>query len=451
VLLYRERFHLLAQRLARNRHFSRPALRAAAAPPGGGAGGGGLCELTPLQALLGSTGQTRFVLGCLSQLDDGRFSLEDATGCVPVDLSAAATSDGLFAENCVVVAEGELRRDGVFEARALGFPPAEPRAESAEALAGFDLFGAGLLRADAAAAAEATARAATSEAWVVLADVFADRPPVLAALAGVLSYFETSGSPPALILLMGDFCSGGAAAPLAEHAACFARLADTLRPFTTLRRCSRFAFLPGPGDVGPAAALPRPPLPASLTRPLRGLLPSAHFLSCPARLRWHADTVVFSRDDVAGRLRRACVRPPADAPRGSAAGSGEDQARAAADRLFGHLCATLVQQSHLAPLPLQHAPVLWEHDGALWLYPTPHALLLADRSAHPAQLLFEDCACMNTVRRWRGAAQSPAPHSCCCCRAHLALMARLRCTGLRHASASSPRFLSVRRDIRTNL
>jgi len=378
VSLYRERFHLLSQRLARNRHFSRPALGGAA---------GGACELTPLQALLGSAGQTRFVLGCLSQLDDGRYSLEDATGCVPVDLSAAATSDGLFAENCVVVAEGGLRRDGVFEARALGFPPAEPRAESLEALAGFDLFGAGCLRADAAAAADAAARAAAGDAWLLLADVFLDRPPVLAALAAVLAHFEQSDAPPQLILLMGDFCSGGAAAALAEQAAGFARLAEALRPFPQLRRRSRFAFLPGPGDLGPAAALPRPPLLASLTRPLRALLPDAHFLSCPARLRWHADCVVFSRDDVAGRLRRACVRPPADAPAG---GGGE-----AADRLFGHLCATLLQQSHLAPLPLQHAPVLWEHDAALWLFPTPHALLLADRSAHPATLLFEDCACMN--------------------------------------------------------
>ncbi len=141
VSLYRERFHLLAQRLARNKLFSRPALRGVAAA------GAGFCELTPLQALLGTAGETRFVLGALSQLEDGRFWLEDTTGSVAVDLSHAATSAGLFTENCVVVAEGELRRDGVFEARALGFPPCEARRESRDALGlGVDLFGAGTLR-----------------------------------------------------------------------------------------------------------------------------------------------------------------------------------------------------------------------------------------------------------------------------------------------------------------
>lgn len=110
VSLYRERFHLVSQRLGRSKLFSRPAL-------GGGGGGGGHCTLTPLQALLGTAGATHFVLGALSLLDDGRYWLEDTTGSVAVDLAGAATAAGLFTENCVVVAEGALRRDGVFEAR----------------------------------------------------------------------------------------------------------------------------------------------------------------------------------------------------------------------------------------------------------------------------------------------------------------------------------------------
>ncbi len=110
VSLYRERFHLVSQRLGRSKLFSRPAL-------GGSGGGGGHCTLTPLQALLGTAGATHFVLGALSLLDDGRYWLEDTTGSVAVDLAGAATAAGLFTENCVVVAEGALRRDGVFEAR----------------------------------------------------------------------------------------------------------------------------------------------------------------------------------------------------------------------------------------------------------------------------------------------------------------------------------------------
>ena len=140
--LYRERFHLLSQRLARNPMFGKPALKGVVAP-----GANAVYELTPLQALLGTTGEKRFVLGALSQLEDGRFWLEDTTGACAVDVSQAATSAGLFTENCVVVAEGSLRRDGVFEAQALGFPPVEPRGDSIQALGPHvDMFGAGTLR-----------------------------------------------------------------------------------------------------------------------------------------------------------------------------------------------------------------------------------------------------------------------------------------------------------------
>lgn len=36
----------------------------------------------------------------------------------------------LFAENCIVVAEGVLQHSGTFKVRALGFPPVELRGES---------------------------------------------------------------------------------------------------------------------------------------------------------------------------------------------------------------------------------------------------------------------------------------------------------------------------------
>ena len=159
VALYRERFHLVSQRLSRSKLFTRPALGAAAV----GLAPGSFCDLTPLQALLGTSGVVHFVLGSLSLHDDGRYWLEDTTGAVAVDLANAATAAGLYTENCVVVAEGELRRDGVFEVRlgmpptlfsaltraqvrALGFPPAERREDSLAALNGLDMFGAGALR-----------------------------------------------------------------------------------------------------------------------------------------------------------------------------------------------------------------------------------------------------------------------------------------------------------------
>ncbi len=48
---------------------------------------------------------------------------------------------------------------------------------------------------------------------------------------------------------------------------------------------SRLVFVPGLGDAGPGAILPRPPLPESLIGALREQLPTALFASNPCRIR----------------------------------------------------------------------------------------------------------------------------------------------------------------------
>ncbi len=115
---------------------------------------------------------------------------------------------------------------------ALGFPPPEQRQESLAALNGLDLFGAGSLRCDAPVAAhcasllglgpvthhaahsisdaaglDAAASACVDDMWVMMSDVFLDRPDVLANLRRVLSTFDAAAVPPALFVLMGDFGS----------------------------------------------------------------------------------------------------------------------------------------------------------------------------------------------------------------------------------------------------
>ena len=53
-------------------------------------------QLTELKALLGCVGETRFVMGCISQLQDGRYFLEDLSDALPIDLSEAQTTSGFF-------------------------------------------------------------------------------------------------------------------------------------------------------------------------------------------------------------------------------------------------------------------------------------------------------------------------------------------------------------------
>ncbi len=53
-------------------------------------------QLTDLQSLKGVFGATRYVLGCISRSEDGRYVLEDASGSVPLDLAAAETAAGFY-------------------------------------------------------------------------------------------------------------------------------------------------------------------------------------------------------------------------------------------------------------------------------------------------------------------------------------------------------------------
>lgn len=131
-------------------------------------------------ALPATTGEVRFVLGCISQLREGEFFLEDTSGEVRIDVTEAAATGGFFTESCVVVAEGIMRADGIFHVRALGFPPAERKEVSLSAAHGLNFFGGHpLTEAQRAAQLQALTQSNPEERMVVFADVWLDRPEVL--------------------------------------------------------------------------------------------------------------------------------------------------------------------------------------------------------------------------------------------------------------------------------
>lgn len=73
---------------------------------------------------------------------------------------------------------------------------------------------------------------------------------------------------------------------------------------------SKFVFVPGPGDAGPAHVLPRPPLARFLTADLREALPDAVFASNPCRIRYGTQELVLFRDDIEQRMRRQVLVHP---------------------------------------------------------------------------------------------------------------------------------------------
>lgn len=384
--LYRDRFLLLQQRLARSRKFERSTLRTTDRRG---------IELSSIQSLLGSQAERRFIAGSLSQLEDGRFHMEDLTGTVRVDLTACERSAGLFTENCVVIAEGEVRPDGVFEVIELMFPPSESREATRNATNALDFFGAGhILRPNELEELEKKEHEREGEMFIVLSDVWLDQQRTFDRLEKMFEAYDAQDDVPGLIVFMGDFTStpfGSTHCDFTAYRDGFDRLADLLEEYPRLRQESRFVFVPGPGDPGLNAALPRPGLQPSLVGALAEKVPRARFASNPAKIRYFSQDLVFFRDDLQAKMRRNCLIPPDDAkaPEDGAADGG------ASDAVFKHLAATLVQQAHLCPLPMTQNPIYWEYDHALWLYPAPNGIFLGDRTGRQAVVNFEQTSLAN--------------------------------------------------------
>ncbi|CAI0400208.1 unnamed protein product [Linum tenue] len=372
--LYKDRFLLLFQRIHRDQHFSKPAFDSDISHCGS-------CEIAPIQSLVGQT-CTKWVMGLISQLEDGHFYLEDLTASVEIDLSKYKITTGFLSENTIVVAEGEMLYDGIFQVRTCGFPPLEDREKSLKALAGHDLFGGGALTKEETLRLADLEKRAVNDMFVVLSDVWLDDEEAMRNLETVLDGFESQEVVPSLFVFMGNFSSHPC--DLSFHSITtlrgqFGKLGNMIGAHSRLKDQSQFLFIPGPDDAGPSTALPRCPLPKYLTEELRKQIPNAKFLSNPCRIKFYTQEIVFFRHDLLYRMRRSCLIPP----------STEET-----DDPFEHLVATITHQSHLCPLPLIIQPVIWNYDHSLHLYPSPHTIVLADKSEQKA-FKYTGITCFN--------------------------------------------------------
>ncbi|MEW5317701.1 MAG: hypothetical protein WDW38_008982 [Sanguina aurantia] len=371
--MYLDRLLLVQQRLRRNPTFQQANLILP------GSGGAHTAHLTDVQSLKGVVGVNRYVLGVVSRGEDGKFRLEDSGGVVPLNLKLTETAGGFFTENCIVIVEGCLGHDGVFHAKAMGLPPCELRSELPIAARRLNFFGgAELSNEQLFELSEAEDNHGESRV-VVLANVWLDKPEVLKGLADVLKGYAAAATPPAMFVLMGNFHSrasegggGGGAGPVDFLAMreCFDTLAHMIDLEPRIKEHCRFVFVPGPGDPSPGSILPQPPLPAFLTAKLREVLPSATFTTNPCRLRFLGQQLVFFRYDLLKRLRRRAIVPAKQPPEGSDPTAF----------MWAQATCTVLEQSHLCPLPLLQQPIYWQADHALALYPLPHTLVLADDS-----------------------------------------------------------------------
>ncbi|KAI7982546.1 DNA polymerase epsilon subunit B [Camellia lanceoleosa] len=361
--LYRDRFLLLLQRLSRD-HFSKLAFDLERSRFG-------YREISPIQSLIGLTGR-RWVMGVISQLEDGHFYLEDLTGAVEINLSNAKITTGFFSENTVVLAEGEMLLDGIFQVKTCGFPPLEDRDKSIAVFPGLDFFGGGTLAKEETLRLAEMEKRAVNDMFVILSDIWLDNEETMGKLETILDGYENVEVVPSLFVFMGNFCTHPCNLSFNSFSSLrlqFGKFGQMIGARQRLKEHSRFLLIPGPDDAGPSTVLPRCALPKYVTEEFQKHIPNAIFASNPCRVKFCTQEIVFFRQDLLYRMRRSCLMPP----------STEETTDP-----FEHLVATVTHQSHLCPLPLTVQPIIWNYDHCLHLYPIPHTIVLGDKSEQKA-------------------------------------------------------------------
>ena len=119
------------------------------------------------------------MLGALCQLKHNKYSLEDPTGIVDLDLSESKFHRGLYTENCYVLVEGWYE-DLVFHVVAMGHPPVEMSEASRSVFGTQNYFGGPLEVAPKAASQLLQIEMSDDSAMMVfVSDLWLDKPAVL--------------------------------------------------------------------------------------------------------------------------------------------------------------------------------------------------------------------------------------------------------------------------------
>lgn len=355
---------------------------------GGGLFGQKDMALTAIESLVGSTGVKR-ILGTISQLEEGKWFLEDPKASIELDFSELTADDiqsGFFTEGSICIAEGEVLHDrDAFAVQSLKFGPAESAELTKRAFPSTDFFGANLdhrLEERLLKFEESTVNDG-NDSFLVVSDVWLDDAKVWERLRYAIS--GAASAPPFALVLMGNFVSPTHATSMATYIDGFEKLADLLAAAPELLRRTRLVFVPGPTDLTPSRdVLPTP----ALVRPIQEAFekrlkrsiasqkarsmpgdlhnwPSVNFTSNPTRIRYCTKQLVFFREEVTNKLRRHCFLRPS---------------MSETESLSDHLVRTVCDQSHLCPLPVTVKPIYWNFDHAMRLYPLPDFVRLPNPS-----------------------------------------------------------------------
>lgn len=308
IAMFRNRYHLIHQRLLRNESFQTPSF-SAGRPPHLARSGSSITpsqsyKITPISNLLGRSGTDHLLLGLLAHTAASDLALTDLSGSVVLDISSAVPvpkEDACFTPGMIVLVEGRYEEDGSnnsnlgsaggvggqikgrFQASMVSGPPTERRDVTVgigQSLgsdhiqtsvgAGFgwvDFLGVGSekaigpqmrrlqqrLLAQQSSDADSTSKRSKI---AIISECHLDSPRTLDALRTILTSYSATSNPsdrPLSIVLMGNFLSTAALSGTTkggsiEYKEHFDTLASLLAEFPTLLSSTTFIFVPGDND-----------------------------------------------------------------------------------------------------------------------------------------------------------------------------------------------------------
>lgn len=247
------------------------------------------------------------VLGLLTQLEEGKFYLEDPSGVVKIDLKNVRFHSGLFCEGCYVLAEGKYK-DGTLRVVGLGFPPPE-LANSSRAYFGTQNTWGGpsktLLKYSQPLASYE--RDNHDSIIVFLSDCWLDNPLVLDKLNQLFIGYDDC--PPVAIVLMGPFAKTSDSPYFLKRK--FQQMGETLGTCENLKKNTDIILVPSTDDPAAPNILPRPPLPEFLVSDLKKKYPRIILATNPVRLQYCTQQIVVCRADLVTKLCRNALQYPA--------------------------------------------------------------------------------------------------------------------------------------------
>jgi DNA polymerase epsilon subunit 2 len=133
--LFRERYHIILQRLLRNELFQSYPTNIPAPHQTAG-------KITSIKNLLGRRNQHFLLFGLLIRSPSGVLSLSDPDASIPLDLTDAISAGGIFSPGVFVLVDGKYTERDVFRVHTMVLPPSERREVSRGVYGHVDFLGA---------------------------------------------------------------------------------------------------------------------------------------------------------------------------------------------------------------------------------------------------------------------------------------------------------------------